>query len=274
MLVGAGVDTTVTFPSGVVVAVTLAEVKFVVVVVVVTATPLVVVVDRAVVKGLVGVDMDPVETATSVVVAEVIKGVVVVAAIVAVVVAAVVVGIVVVAAAAVVVVSARIVVVVGSETLRGTGGVPHWTVTADHADTAHRSFISLRIFGYFSPASPHVSSLNYARSHKVSLRGRRDDMPPPPMAVRSKNRGGSTSVHGRVRSSHISGGRRWISCRQPACLCLGSCAMGQTDRRTDRAILKCPQDAGHNKLSIHLYSLMFYRLTFYPARCFMLVYIW
>jgi len=34
----------------------------------------------------------------------------------------------------------------------------------------------------------------------------------------SKNRGGSTSVCGRVRSPHISGGRRWLSCRQPACL--------------------------------------------------------
>jgi len=33
-----------------------------------------------------------------------------------------------------------------------------------------------------------------------------------------KNRGGSTSVRGRVRSPHISGGRRWLSCRQPACL--------------------------------------------------------
>ena len=33
-----------------------------------------------------------------------------------------------------------------------------------------------------------------------------------------KNRGGSTSVRKRVRSPHISGGRRWLSCRQPACL--------------------------------------------------------
>ena len=34
----------------------------------------------------------------------------------------------------------------------------------------------------------------------------------------SQNRGGSTPVRGRVRSPHISGGRRWLSCRQPACL--------------------------------------------------------
>ena len=43
------------------------------------------------------------------------------------------------------------------------------------------------------------------------------------MAVRSKNRGGSTSVRGRVRSLHTPGSRRAYS--------LGSCAMGQTDRR-------------------------------------------
>jgi len=35
----------------------------------------------------------------------------------------------------------------------------------------------------------------------------------------SSTRGGSTSVRGRVRSPHISGGGwRWLSCRQPACL--------------------------------------------------------
>jgi len=71
-------------------------------------------------------------------------------------------------------------------------------------------------------------------SKKVSPRERRDDMPPP-MAVRrrhivsppirpsvsvhgSKNRCGSTSVRGPIRSPHISDGRRWLSCRQPACL--------------------------------------------------------
>jgi len=48
-----------------------------------------------------------------------------------------------------------------------------------------------------------------------------------------KNRGGSTSVRGRVRSPHISGGRLWLSCRQPACYSLGSCAIEQTDGRTD-----------------------------------------
>ena len=64
--------------------------------------------------------------------------------------------------------------------------------------------------------------------------GRRDDMPPP-MAVRSKNRGGSKSVRGRVRSPHISGGRRWLSCRQAACLQPRQLRHG-TDRRTNRAI--------------------------------------
>ena len=56
---------------------------------------------------------------------------------------------------------------------------------------------------------------------------------PPPMAVRSKNRGGSTSVRGRVRSPHVSGNRRWLSCRQPACLEPRQLRHG-TDRRTDR----------------------------------------
>ena len=32
-----------------------------------------------------------------------------------------------------------------------------------------------------------------------------------------KNCGGFTSVRGRFRSPHISGGRRWLSYRQPAC---------------------------------------------------------
>ena len=60
----------------------------------------------------------------------------------------------------------------------------------------------------------------YTTTSKVSPRGRRDDIhpPPSPMAARSRSRGGSTSVRGRVRSPHISGGRWWLSCRQPACL--------------------------------------------------------
>jgi len=37
-----------------------------------------------------------------------------------------------------------------------------------------------------------------------------------PFADGSSTRGGSTSVRGRVRSPHISGGRRWLTCRQPA----------------------------------------------------------
>jgi len=49
--------------------------------------------------------------------------------------------------------------------------------------------------------------------------GRRDDMPPRRWQFDGgKNRGGSTSVRGPVRSPHISGGRRWLSCRQPVCL--------------------------------------------------------
>ena len=51
--------------------------------------------------------------------------------------------------------------------------------------------------------------------NKLSPRGRRDDMLP---ADGSSTRGGSTSVRGRVRSPHTSGGGRWLSCRQPSCL--------------------------------------------------------
>ena len=46
-------------------------------------------------------------------------------------------------------------------------------------------------------------------------------------------------IRGRVRSPHISGGRRWISCRQPACLLARQLCHG-TDTLTDCAIPKCP----------------------------------
>jgi len=63
--------------------------------------------------------------------------------------------------------------------------------------------------------------------------------------------GGSTSVRGRVRSPRISGGRRWLSCRQPPCYSSGSYAMGQIDGRrdrwTDRDIPKCPLGREHDK---------------------------
>jgi len=61
----------------------------------------------------------------------------------------------------------------------------------------------------------HKQSVWRVETYKLSPRGRRDDMPPP--ADDSSTRGGSTSVRGRVRSPHISGGRRADS--------LGSCAM-------------------------------------------------
>jgi len=91
---------------------------------------------------------------------------------------------------------------------------------------------------------------------KVSPRERRHHMPPPaPMEVRSKNRGGSASVRERVRNPHISGGRRWLSCRQPACLySLSSCAH-KTDGRTYRRIALFrnapPPGRGHNNRPRH-----------------------
>ena len=62
-----------------------------------------------------------------------------------------------------------------------------------------------------TPSSPSTNLM----ITRYRPRGRRDDMP---AADGSSTRGGSTSVRGRVRSPHISGGRRWLSCRQPACL--------------------------------------------------------
>ena len=105
---------------------------------------------------------------------------------------------------------------------------------------------------YFARYSNHTN--------KVSPRGWREDMPPP-MAVRqwrivlspttpsasvhwSKNRGGSTSVHGWVRSPHISGGQRWPSCRHQHAYSLGSCATQQTDGL--RYFKNVPYGGGHN----------------------------
>ena len=59
-------------------------------------------------------------------------------------------------------------------------------------------------------------------------------VPIPPMAVRTKNRGGSTSIRGQVHSPHISGGRWWLSCRQPICLYPRQLHRG-IDRQRDRS---------------------------------------
>ena len=83
-----------------------------------------------------------------------------------------------------------------------------------------------------------------------SNKGRRRDDMPPPMAVRSKNCGGSMSICGGVCSTYISGGWQWLSCRQPACLLPRQLHRG-TDRQTDRDIPKSPPPAagwGHNNL--------------------------
>ena len=81
----------------------------------------------------------------------------------------------------------------------------------------------------------------HGNDNMVSPRNRRDDMRPPRrwQFDNGKNRGWSTSVRGRVRSPHISGGRRWLSCRPPACLYPRQLRHG-TDSRTDRVIPKCP----------------------------------
>ena len=69
------------------------------------------------------------------------------------------------------------------------------------------------------PETGHTNSIFLPLHYRTTYRpGGGETICPLPMAVRSKNRGGSTSVRGQVRSPHISGGRRWLSCRQPACL--------------------------------------------------------
>ena len=94
----------------------------------------------------------------------------------------------------------------------------------------------------FRPISEAAESWSCDK-YKLSPRGRRDDMPP---ADGSSTRGGSTSVRGRVRSPHTSGGGRWLSCRQPACLQPRPAA--PWDRRTDgsRYRLMPPVRRGHN----------------------------
>jgi len=78
-------------------------------------------------------------------------------------------------------------------------------------------------------------------TNKVSPRGRRDDMPPP-IAVRSKNRGGSTAVRDEsaVRTSLVAGGMAKL---QIASVPI-AWASAPWDRQTDRAVPKCPLQRG------------------------------
>jgi len=88
-----------------------------------------------------------------------------------------------------------------------------------------------------STANSVTHSMQLPRTHRVKQAiapGTAKRYDPRAMAVRRWHKSRrTTSVHGRVRSPHISAGRRWLSCRQPACYSLGSCAMGHTDRQTD-----------------------------------------
>jgi len=81
-------------------------------------------------------------------------------------------------------------------------------------------------------------------------------------------RGGSTSVRGRVRSPHISGGRRLLSRRQPACLWPRQLRHG-TNRRTDRAIPKCPLWGGGHALVLFIFVFIyiFIALVTPPSVC-------
>ena len=80
-------------------------------------------------------------------------------------------------------------------------------------------------FGHMTALSSTYPTLCYKTRYRPAAA---ETICPLPMAVLSKN-----------RSPHISGGRRRLSCRQPACLWPRQLRHG-TERRTDRAIPKCP----------------------------------
>jgi len=67
----------------------------------------------------------------------------------------------------------------------------------------------------------------------------------------SSTRGGSTSVRGQVRSPRISGGRRWLCCRQPACLQPRPLRHG-----TDRRYRLQPPTVGIINLYVVLYCIV------------------
>ena len=74
-------------------------------------------------------------------------------------------------------------------------------------------------------------------TQQVIAPGSGETICPPPAADGSSIRGGSTSVRGRVRSLHITRGRRWLSCRQPACVEPTAAArLGQLRHGTDGRI--------------------------------------
>jgi len=81
-----------------------------------------------------------------------------------------------------------------------------------------------------TPTPPTISSLTRCRPEA----GETICPPPPPMAVRRWQKSRRIYVRPRTRP-HISGGRRWLICRQPACLSPRQLRHG-TDRRTDRGI--------------------------------------
>ena len=67
----------------------------------------------------------------------------------------------------------------------------------------------------------------------------------------SSTSGGSTSVRGQVRSPRISGGRRWLCCRQPACLQPRPLRHG-----TDRRYRLLPPTVGIINLYVLLYCIV------------------
>jgi len=82
----------------------------------------------------------------------------------------------------------------------------------------------------------------HAMPNKLSPRGQRGDMPP--SAAGSSTRGGSTSVRGRVRSPHISGGRPAAGSQRAYSLGWDRQTHGQRCR-----LMPPPPTAGHNNIT-------------------------
>ena len=87
--------------------------------------------------------------------------------------------------------------------------------------------------------------------NKLSPRGQRDDVPPP-MAVRRWQKSRRIYIRPRTgpQSAHV-WRRWWLNCRQPV---KPRQLRHGTDRRTDRAIPKCPHTRAVHNISVFCYN--------------------
>jgi len=110
-------------------------------------------------------------------------------------------------------------------------GSPVRPTPSDNQTTKHATSVAIgRIYAM------------HAMPNKLSPRGQRGDMPP--SAAGSSTRGGSTSVRGRVRSPHISGGRPAAGSQRAYSLGWDRQTHGQRCR-----LMPPPPTAGHNNIT-------------------------